>query len=337
MSHAKKKKIAIIVLAGAAALLAAGTISGVLYAHQSATKRSKGNYKKPEIQDISELEKKIEAIRDSHKQNLKTEAWKILEALKITIRNAKKANNVRDLSQVISNFERLIPLGEAYLAELKKLPELEALANDLKNVIDLAKEALKEAKEKLLDLQQKEKILKDKLQTLLNKITQAIAKEPNANDVATIEALIAELKTLQIESDDLAQSLKAAKLLDELKLLNDANLKIKETISILQKRLIAINPEKQKEITKQVNQKILDLEKSQKDVENANDISTLPNAIKKLEKDLEDAKSLEKDAKDNGLNDVAKKLQDAINKGEEALKKGKEKRTKNNRSQQCFN
>ncbi|VEU78609.1 Mycoplasma virulence family signal region [Metamycoplasma arthritidis] len=328
MSHAKKKKIAIIVLASTAALLAAGTVSGVLYAHQSATKRSKGNDKKPEIQDISELEKKIETIRDSHKQNLKNEAWKILEALKITIRNAKKANNVRDLSQVISDFERLIPLGEAYLAELKKLPELEALANDLKNVIDLAKEALKEAKEKLLDLQQKEKILKDKLQTLLNKIAQAIAKEPNANDVATIEALIAELKTLQIESDDLSQSLKAAKLLEELKLLNDANLKIKETISVLQKRLIAINPEKQKEITKQANQKILDLEKSQKDVENANDISTLPNAIKKLEKDLEDAKSLEKDAKDNGLNDVAKKLQDAINKGEEALKKGKEKEQK---------
>ncbi|ACF07311.1 MspA/MspB/MIB-like signal-anchor domain-contatining protein [Metamycoplasma arthritidis] len=322
MSHAKKKKIAIIVLASTAALLAAGTVSGVLYAHQSATKRSKNNDKKPEIQDISELEKKIDAIRDSHKQNLKNEAWKILEALKITIRNAKKANNVRDLSQVISDFERLIPLGEGYLAELKKLPEVKTLASELETTINLAKEALDEAKAKLKELQEKEAKLKENAQKLLAEINQALSEVPDAKLPLVIQSLINKLKNLANASEALQQELNNSRLIEEAKKLSDANLQIKDAISELQKRLLDKSPE---ELEKLAKEKIKDLEKAKKAVEDAKNISTLPNALESLKKDLDQAKELKDHATAKGLDELAKELDKAIKDAENSLKHGTEK------------
>ncbi|VEU78837.1 Uncharacterized conserved protein [Metamycoplasma arthritidis] len=323
MSHAKKKKIAIIALSATAALLAAGTISGVLYSHSKESKKGKDNNKLPEVQDISELEKKIEAIRDSHKQNLKSEAWKILEALKITIKNAKKANNSRDLTEVISDFVRLIPLAEAYLGEIKKLPELKALAEELATTIDLSKEALKESKDKLKELEEKETKLKKETENLLKEIEETLAKVPNVGDLTLeIQKLINKLKDLKNTSEALQEQLLNSRLVEDAKKLNDANLKIKDAINKLQKRLLEKSPE---ELEKLAKEKIQDLEKSKKAVDDAKNISTLPNALESLKKDIETAKEIKEQANSKGLDELSKKLEDAIKEAESTLEKGKQK------------
>ncbi|ACF07319.1 Flagellar biosynthesis regulator FlbT [Metamycoplasma arthritidis] len=322
MSHAKKKKIAIIALSATAALLAAGTISGVLYSHSKDSKKGKENNKLPEIQDINELEKKIEAIRDSHKQNLKSEAWKILEALKITIRNDKKANNVRDLSQVISDFERLIPLAEAYLGEIKKLPELKALAEELATTIDLSKETLKEAKDKLKTLQDREAKLKEDAKKLLEEIEKLVAKEPTTTSPLAMQALINKLKDLQNASEALQKELNNYRLIEDAKKLSDANLKIKDAINRLQDRL-AKDPEELKKLT---DEKISNLTKSKKAVEDANNINDLPNALESLKKDIEAAKKLKEQTDANALSDLSSKLENAIKDAEGILKAGETKK-----------
>ncbi|WP_373440201.1 hypothetical protein [Metamycoplasma equirhinis] len=283
------------------------------------------NDAKAEIQILKDkISKQDEAAQ---KEAIKKFADELKDKVDKAIKKGEDAQTVEELEEAKKQIDTLKDVASEAAKEANKLNEPEAKAK-IESQLQRLEEESKKLNKRIEEKKAKDSELKNELKELLEELKKAGEDAQNAQSLNDLNKAIAELEAKIAKGQALQLKLNQAKLTDEADTLKKALEKAAEILTDAKNRKDAENT-RINELKNKLNNQKQDLESKTNNTKSKESISELENALSELNKSINNAETLNNDAKDDKskesfkdeYNAFAKALEDAKNQAQSSQQK----------------